>query len=37
MAESGSKLILTGKLTDGLGGAGEADGSTTRRLGMFKA
>lgn len=37
MAESGPKLILTGKLADGLGGVGKADGSTTRCLGMFKA
>lgn len=36
MAESSSKLILTGKLADGLGGVDKADVSTTRCLGVFR-
>ena len=35
MAHSTSKLILAGKLADGLGGEAKADVSTTRCLGMF--
>ena len=36
MAQSSSKPILVGQMADGLGGAGKADVSTTRCLGVFK-
>ena len=36
MAESSSKLILSGQLADCLGDSGKVDVSTTRCLGVFK-